>query len=70
MGLASKGRIIRLGMDLLWCRVLEIRFRIRENLDLVHRGIRHYLHNSLQEVAILTILLTFEQKLFKYLINV
>ena len=61
VGLASRGRIIRLGMGLLWCKVLVIRFRQRASLDQVHKEIRHCLHNSLREVAILTILLIFEK---------
>lgn len=70
VGLASRGRVIRLGMGLLWSRVLVIRFRLRVSLDRVHKGIRHYLRNSLLEVALLTILLIFEQELLKFLIKI
>ena len=70
VGLASRGRVIKLGMGLLWCRVLVIRFRLRVSLGLVHKGIRLYLHNSLLEVGLLTILLIFEQELLKNLIKI
>jgi len=70
VGLASRGRVIRLGVGLLWCRVLVIRFRQRVSLDQVHKGIRHYLLNSLLEVALLAILLIFEQEHLKYIIKI
>jgi len=70
VGLASRGRVIRLGMGLLWCRVLVIRFRLRVSLDRVHKGIRRYLRNSLLEVALLTILLIFEHEHLKYIIKI
>lgn len=67
---ASRDRAIRAGMGLIWCRVLAIRSRARVSLDLARRENRHFLCNSLLGVALLTILLTFEQKLVKYHIKI